>query len=238
MNTKASEIFRNLDAGIMILVKAADLYTLQLLARRRNEQVSQDLIDIILRENRISGFTIDSNVYLPEEIAMLERTGLFRQVGEQIVLATYTAVEIYLIEKFKEYFSHRLRNASPELVQRTLNRFTFRSLQEISGHYFDILGIHLPSFDFQFFTDAKARFVPHDSWAALNLLSTARNEIAHKGSSSSYKIAIPVDSWYPFEFVRGWVSHFDANFDIFVYEEQEPSLIKDYKQRLQQLTGK
>ena len=215
----------------MTLVKSADLYSLQLLARERKTQVPTDLIDIILTDNRISGFTVDGGMYRPHEIAMLKSTGLFRRVGEQIVLATYTAAEMYLTEKFKEYLAFRYSQSSPELLQALLDRLSFRSLQEIKKHYSDLLDIHLPFFEIQMFTTDKCNFQPRDCWEAFNILSTARNDIAHLGYSKAYKVDTPVDSWYPFEFVRTWIAQFDSNFDMLMFARQETSLIVEYKQR-------
>jgi hypothetical protein len=152
-------------------------------------------------------------------------------------LATYTAVEIYLIEKFKEYYTYFLRDIPSGFVKNSIKRFSFRSLEEIKNHFFDVLNIHLPSFEIEYYTNDKSEFQPKDSWTALVLLAKARNEIAHTGQSTNYKIITPMDSWYPFDFVRRWVSLFDANFDLFIYQQSETSLIKEYKQRLQQLTS-
>lgn len=234
METKAIDIFRSLEVGILNVVKAADLFTVHLLSNYRKTETSHEIIQIVLNGSNVSGFTVWGGTYKSDEITMLEQTGHIRQIGEQIVLATYTALEIYLIQKFKEYYAHILRDRTSNFVQNTLRRFSFRGLDEIKKHYSDILSVHLPSFDIEYFSDEKSHFQSKDSWTAISLLSIARNEIAHSGASSSYKITSPMDSWFPFDFARRWVSLFDANFDFYFYQGTETSLYKEYKQRLQQ----
>ena len=67
------------------------------------------------------------------------------------------------------------------------------------------------------------------------LISDARNEIAHTGKSSKYKIVTLMDSWYPFDFVRRWVACFDVNFDNLIFYNRETKLIKDYKVKLNKI---
>lgn len=234
MEPKAKDVFRSLYVGILNIIKAADLFTIQLLSKRRHIPDVQELIDTVLTSPNISSFTKWGEMYRPEEFKLLEETGHFRQIGEQIILSTYTALEIYLILKFKEYYSYALQDNDPDFIQNTFNKFSFRSLKEIKSCYFDILKIHLPSFDFQYFTDEKSSFQAKDSWAALTLLANARNEIVHRGSSTNYRIITPLDSWYPFEFAGMWVEHFDTNFDMFFYSKIKTSLYREYEQRLKQ----
>ena len=123
-------------------------------------------------------------------------------------------------------------------MQNSLKRFSLRSLEEIKGHFSDVLDIRLPSFEIEYLTNDRSQFQPKDSWTALILLAKARNEIAHTGQSTKYKLVTPMDSWYPFDFARRWVSQFDANFDSIIYQKRETVLIKEYKQRLRQLSSK
>ncbi len=217
MENKAIEIFASLEFGILNLVKAADLLTIHLISNHRHTELPQDIIQSILNGPNVSGFAVWGGTYKPDEIAMLEQSGHVRQVGEQIVLATYTALEVYLIQKFKEYYAHVLRDKTSDLVQNMLKRFSFRSLDEIKQHYSEILEIHLPSFDVEYFSDELSHFQEKDSWSAIILLSKARNEIAHFGVSTSYRVVSPMDPWYPFDFARRWVYQFNDNFDLRFY---------------------
>ena len=232
MEFTAFKSYMDLVTGIMTLVNAADIYTVHLLSNHRKVPVSLDLIESILEENNISGFTLVGEAYTKEDISMLDKTDRLRRIGEQIVLATYTAVEVYLIDKFKEYYSFRTIELAPSFVESTLTRFSFRDLREINKHYYEVLGIHLPSFDIDFHSSKLSNFQPPDSWAALNLLAQARNEIAHHGKSKSYRVTTLMDSWLPFELARGWVAHFNLNFDKMIYDGQESELIKEYKKTL------
>jgi len=236
METQAQQVFDGLEKGILNIIKAADLFTIHLLANNRNEEPSCEVIQAILTGPAISGFSLLGESYNKEEINMFENREHVRRIGEQIILATYTAVEVYLIAKFKEYYTYFLKDIPSGLAQNSIKRFSFRSLEEIKNHFFDVLDIHLPSFEVEYYTNTKSQFQPKDSWTALVLLAKTRNEIAHTGQSTNYKIITLMDSWYPFDFARRWVSLFDANFDFFVYQQRETELIKEYKQRLQQLT--
>lgn len=152
-------------------------------------------------------------------------------------MASYTAFELYLINKFEEYYKFILKNNSEIFIRNSIKRLPRRSLEEIKKLYFDLLDIHLPSFDIEFFITGKGTFQPKTSWDAIILLSRARNEIAHQGESESYKITTLVDSWYPLDFCRRWVDLFDINFDYLIYEGRETSLIKEYKERVSKKSG-
>jgi len=104
-------------------------------------------------------------------------------------------------------------------------------LSDIKRNFTDILDIHLPSFDIDFFSDKECSFHPKDSWDAINILSKARNEIVHEGTSKSYVVKTLMDSWYPFDFSRRWVSLFDANFDSLIFNNHETMLVKEYKKK-------
>lgn len=236
MDTKAIDIFRSLEVGILNLVRAADLLTIHLVSRHRGIKVDRDLVRTVLGSPMVSGFTMSGDAYKPDEISMLEQTGHLRQIGEQIVLATYTSLEIYLIQKFTEYYAYKMLDKPPGFVQNTLKRFSFRGLDEIKRHYSEVLDVYLTFFDIEYYSDDKSHFQPVDSWAAIKLIESARHEIAHQGVSTSYKIVTPLDSWYPFEFTRRWVASFDANFDLFFYKGQRTSLYEEYERRLQQST--
>jgi len=40
----------------------------------------------------------------------------------------------------------------------------------------------------------------------LSLLSDIRNDVAHKGMTDKFKISTLMDCWYPYEFVRGYIT--------------------------------
>jgi hypothetical protein len=229
---KAIDIFERLEKGILNIIKAADIYTLHIIAEYRNNEVDKETINAILKSNRISGFNVVGFLYKDEEIKLLTEHAHIKNIGEQIVFATYTTLEIYLIEKFKEYYQYFLRDKDAAFVENSLKTFAFRSLKDLEKHYYEILTIHLPSFDIEYYSDDKSSFQHKYSWEAICTISKARNEIAHDGESKKYKIVTLLDSWYPFEFVRRWVRFFNDNFDYLIYEGKETRLIKEYKNRL------
>lgn len=229
---KAINTFHKLEEGIVGIIKTADIYTVHVIAKYRHEEPDKDLINRLLMSNKISGYALHSWSYTDKEIKALEENGLLKGIGQQIVLATYTALELYLIEKFKEYYRYKLKANNTTLVEKSIERFYFRGLEDIRTYYWELLEIHLPSFDIEYHTAEKSSFHPKDSWDAIRTLSEARNQIAHCGESAVYKVITLLDAWYPFDFVGRWVILFDANFDSLVYKGYETNPIKEYKKRL------
>ena len=199
---KSIDIFGEIERGILNIIKAADIYALHLIAECRHEPVDKEGINAILKFNQISGLNLCSLFYKDEEIKLLESHGHIKNIGQQILLATYTALEIYLIEKFKEYYRYFLRDKDAAFVEKSLERFPFRGLEDLKKHYYELLTIHLPSFDVEYYSDDKSSFQPKNSWEAILIISKARNEIAHHGESKEYKVVTLLDSWYPFDFVE------------------------------------
>ena len=117
MKTQAKKVFDDLEKGIMNIVKATDIFTIHLLANARKEDPSREVIQTVLTSPAISSFSLLGQSYNREEIRMFEDKEHVRRIGEQIILATYTAVEIYLIEKFREYYTYFLRVSRPPLCR-------------------------------------------------------------------------------------------------------------------------
>lgn len=230
--SSAIEIFRKLEKGILTIINAADIYCVHLIAKYRNGEVDKDLIDRLLISNRISGHALHSWSYKNKEIKALEESRVLKGIGQQIVLAACTALEFYLIEKFKEYYRYKLQAKNTTLVEKSIEKFYFRGLDDIRTYYWELLEIHLPSFDIEYHTAEKSSFHPKDSWDAIRTLSKARNEIAHYGESEVYNVITLLDAWYPFDFVRRWVILFDANFDSLIYKGYETNPIKKYKKKI------
>jgi hypothetical protein len=235
---KALEAFNIQEKGILNIIRAADIYAICLLAKISASELNKEQIDEILKGNKITGYNLLSNHYTEYELNYLKDNGHFREIGQQIIFQTYTMLELYLISKFKEYYLFLTRVEPNKIMHETLKRFSFRNLSDIKRNYDDIIDIHLPSFDVDYiFSDKNCLFQPKDSWGAINIISKARNEIAHQGYSISYPVSTLMDSWYPFEFTRRYIDLFDANFNIFIYKKYETSLIKEYKIRKESLKG-
>ena len=229
---KAIEIFKELENGVLELCKAADVYAMHIMAKLRNSEPDTEVINRILFDNSVSFFNLVGDAYRDDEIKILQENKSFRRIGEQILLSSYAALEIYFIEKFKEYYRFLCKDAPQNIVEETLKRFSFRNLDEIKRHYDEVLGIHLPTVEMdRIVTTNKANFEPESCWDAICMLAKERNNIAHTGAAKDYQVVTLLDSWYPFEFVRRWVMLFDYNFDMSIYEKREPPLIKEYKKR-------
>jgi hypothetical protein len=236
---EAMYLFTELEKGILHSIKAADLYTIHLIAIQRNEQPNQQLIQDIVMNEKISGLTIFSMSYKKEEKEILKEKGYLINIGNQIILATYTALEFYLVNKFKEYFQYRLKGVNSINGEKTLEKLSFRSLDNIKDLYKDILGIYLPQFEMRdILVDGQSSFKPESAWEGITTIEKARHEIAHKGKAKTYKINILPDVWDPFNFVRRWVTLFDANFDTLIYEDSPTQLIREYQKRVEGLPNK
>jgi hypothetical protein len=236
---KAMYLFTELEKGILHTIKAADIYTIHLVAIQRNEQPNQQIIQDIIMNEKISGLTIFSMSYRKEEKEKLEEKGYLINIGNQIILATYTALEFYLTNKFKECFQYRLKGVNTINGEKTLEKLSFRSLDNIKDLYKDILGIYLPQFEMrEILVDEHSSFKPESSWDGIKTIEKARHEIAHEGKTKAYKITILPDVWHPFNFVRRWVTLFDVNFDLFIYEGRATQLIREYQKRVERLPNK
>ena len=226
----ALEAFNVQEKGILNIIRAADIYAICLLAKIREVVPNMAQIAEILEGNKITGYNLLSFHYTDDELIQLKEKGHFKEIGQQIIFQTYTMLESYLISKFKEYYLFLTSGQLPKIMNECLQRFGFRSLSDLKRNYFDILDIHLPSFDVEYiFSDEKCSFQPKDSWDAINIIAKARNEIAHQGVSLSYPVSTLMDSWYPFDFTIRWIDLFDANFNMFIYENRGTALIKEYK---------
>jgi len=228
---KAIEEFNKLRRGVLGIVKAADVYALHLIASIRKEEPDIEGINSIITKGKVSVLNITSQMYSKSELEILENEGHFTEIGQQIIVATHTALESYLNLKFQEYYRFLSFDSKESLVEETLNRIRFRSLKDISKAYFKFFGIHIPSIDINYYGANDCNFKPINSWEALRLISDTRNDIVHKGCSSDYKITTLMDSWYPFEFVMRWVDQFNLNFDYFIYEGKETKYYSNHKEK-------
>lgn len=228
----AKEIYKSQEENILNLVKAADIFALNLLAKFRNSPAPpNDTIESILN-GAVSIVNFTAFAFNESERDLLARDGHFKSIGQQILATSYTAIELYLTNKFYEYYKSAMNGLSDKFIETSINQLYIRNLKDISKLFYEFFEIHLPSFDFDFFTGEGCNFRPSTAWDALMLLSTARNEIAHEGESVSYKITTLVDSWYPFEFTRYYVEYFEDNFDDFVYRKKVSSLVLEHNERL------
>jgi hypothetical protein len=236
---QALSLFKELEQGILQTIKAADIYAIHLTAIHRNSQPNQQQIIDIITSNKISGLTLLSMFYTESEKKHFQAKGHLVNIGNQILLATYTALEFYLENKFKEYFQCHAKDVNGVKTEALLNKLSFRSLDNIRDLFKDILGIYLPLFEMSSFAvDPDSLFKPKSTWDGIKTIEKARHEIAHEGKSKSYKVSLLPDVWDPFDFVRRWVDLFDANFDALIYENKISPLVKEYKKRVAELIKK
>jgi hypothetical protein len=227
----AIEQFHAQEQGVLGIVQASDVYALHIIANIRNTNPDMNVINSILSGKSISGLNIAGDLYTKDELRLFEKEGHFKEIGQQIIVATHTALESYLILKFREYYRHLSSSSDTTLVEESLKLISFRSLEDFKKLYKKFFKIHIPSFDIDYYSSKGCNFQPKNSWEALNLIYNARNDIVHKGYSVEYKVTSLMDSWYPFEFIRKWVTSFDANFDSYIYQNKETQLFLEHKER-------
>ena len=229
---KALALYINLKNGIRLQFEAAGLYCESLLAIINDRPIDKEHVKKLITEPVISGLNMFEMFYTDSDFEYLEKNEKLKHLAQQILFSTYTALEIYYIEKFKEYLKTKLEDLEPSIKKTIINKISFRSIEEIKDNYLKYLGIHLPSFGIsRIYTQPKCSFQPSSSWDAILTIANARNEIAHTGISKSYKITTLLDCWYPYEFVNDYVTLFNTNFDSFLLENKKGKLIIEYERR-------
>lgn len=224
--------FRKQEENIQHLLRAADVYTQHELAAMRKKPVDHQLISSIVESGGISTLAYSCRMFLTQdEYDGLRQSGRTKKICEEIVLAVYTAVEHYLINKFTEYLRHSLSGQSARMMAAIEKSISFRSLKQIRNNYLSFLAIDLRSFEPGQGGFEESWFRPDTGWRGLEMLSEARNEIAHEGTSKSYPIFYLVDAYSPLDFAARWIELFDCNFDALIYENKRYRLVIEHDQR-------
>ncbi|CAD7782391.1 hypothetical protein DMNBHIDG_03066 [Candidatus Methanoperedenaceae archaeon GB37] len=227
MNYKAIDKFNELEKGILEIIRAADIFTIELVQLRRGTDFAKNLIKDLLTKGKISSFVIFRDSYSQKEIEDLKREPRLRSIACQIVLASYTALEVYLVNKFKEYLSFRMKNCPQGIKEAILKMIRFRDLKEIKKNYTDFIGIHIDKFEPGHFpVDYKSNFKENTWWESLLQISKARNEIAHRGISETTQLILLPDAWECFDLCRRWVNLFNINFDRYIYKNELTDYVK------------
>lgn len=230
---KAIDKFHELETGVLGIVRASDIYARLTMCKIRNENPDIKSIMSLMSSKKISGLNLVGSAYTKEELDLLKNENFFTPIGQQIIVASHTALETYLILKFKEYYRYIFSTSDKLLIEESLKLINskLRGLDDFKEAYKKYLKIHIPSFEIDYYSSQDCNFEPKNTWNAMMLLYQTRNNIVHKGTSVDYEITSLMDSWYPFEFITRWVSLFDTNFDYFVYEKRETKLYIEYKNR-------
>lgn len=231
----AIEAFRNQEENIKHLLRAADVYTQHVIAVMRGVEADSKLIHRIVTEGGISTLNYSWRFFLSQkEYEKLRNEGQTRKICEEIVLSIYTAIEQYLISKFKEYLKYTLSSQSDHIYEAVEKRISYRSLSQIKSNYKEYLNIHLPSFEPEEGGFEESWFQPRSSWEGVTMLSEARNEIAHEGTCKKYSIFYLIDAYAPLHFATRWVTLFDSNFDSAVYEGKRfYRFVKEHDERFE-----
>ncbi|VAW49868.1 hypothetical protein MNBD_GAMMA04-985 [hydrothermal vent metagenome] len=232
----AIEAFNKQEENIGHLLRAADVYTQHVIASLKNSSVNNELISKIVNEDELSTLNYSWRFFLSEqEYEKLKEKGQTRKICEEIVLSVYTAIERYLIDKFKEYLAHSLSSQSERVYLAVEKRISYKSLKQIKDNYRDYLDIHLPSFEPEQGGFEESWFQPKTSWEGITLLSDARNEIAHEGTARSFNIFYLIDAYAPLHFATRWVSLFNINFDSMIYDGEKHRFVKEHDDRYEKI---
>ncbi|RJR50710.1 MAG: hypothetical protein C4576_04920 [Desulfobacteraceae bacterium] len=233
---KPKALFDELEKGLLQLFKAADLYNFHLIALARNEDPPGQLIKDIIATNTISTYSIFEGLYSKSEQEEFAKRGYLRAIGDQILLATYTALECYLIEKFNEYVEWKGKDKEERTI--ACARRMRRSLDDIRNGYSEILDIHLAHFELnESWMSPYPDFQPSTTWQRIREIENARHEVAHRGRADSCVVRFLSNAWEPFDFARRWVTAFDANFDSLIFHGTPTPMIKGYQKRVAQVRG-
>lgn len=220
MKANPLQSFNQTCDSILSLIRCADIYGLHTLSLLRDEIADHTLIEKIIKDKEVSLHAHSWQWTMrEEEREAFDKDGHLRSICEHIVFASYVAVEAYLIEKFKEYFSHLYKAPDQERQALLVKGFSFRSLEEIKKLYSRFLGIGLAQFNHpQVSTYAEAEwFDPSSCWEGLLKLEACRHQLAHGGRMNSENLVVLVDAMSVYQFSRRYVNLFDANYNDFIY---------------------
>ena len=208
------------EQGILKIVRALDLYAMHVISKLRGRNPPEDAVEAIMSGDKVSILNISDVTLSNDEKDAIKKDGYFREVGEQIIVAAHSAFEHYLVEKFKEYLRFHMKFcATPPREAAVISiAQSMRSLEGIKNAYKETLGIHLPSFDVKFAFNPNSNFSFDSAWEAIVALDKKRHSVVHLGKESPFEIESLMDSWYPFDFTRVWVTHFNHFFDHQIYE--------------------
>lgn len=235
----AFAVFDSMCDGILFSFNAGDVYIHHLLARIEKREVDSAFIENLLLGNRISG-QFAFREHFSESTFQAIRPHI-ETLANQLIVATHSALEIYLQNKFEEFLIHKLQTNERELLLTLIENLNLQSLERIKDAYKKMLGIYLACYEIDrlFVTDNPSLDSRKTSWKRIQILSEARNEIVHAGNSRRTLGEIyPSDSWNLFDFSRRWVHSFDANFNMRIYEDRKPSLIQEYEERVREKLSK
>ncbi|TLS66498.1 hypothetical protein FEF65_10035 [Mariprofundus erugo] len=218
--SEAFDAFVESEKGILNIVRALDLYAVHLIAQIRGQEVPRDTVEAIMSMRKICGLNISNASLTDVELSEIKRNDYFKEVGEQIVISTHSALEHYLQSKFEEYYRYHLKGLPQSVVDESTKQVCrFRSLDDVKKAFTRVLGIHLPSFEIDFDFNPESNFNPGSSWDAILQLNKKRHDVVHnKHDEESFRIETLIDSWFPFEFTRMWVTRFDHFFDHQLYD--------------------
>ncbi len=216
--------FKTQESNIRYLLQAADVYTQHLISGMRQQPADQIAISKIIGENCMSVMNFTRRLVITDsEHEQLRSNGQTKKICEEIVMSVYTAVEQYLINKFKEHLHQLLSSQSSAMREAIDKRVSFRSLDQIKENYREFFGVNVVSIAPNFICIEDCWFQPNSAWEGVVLLSKARNEIAHDGTSKSFNIFYLLDAFAPLNFASSWIHQFDFHFESFVLAQRPAS---------------
>jgi len=210
--SSAFQTFESHYHSIKKLIRSADLYAIHSLASIKHEPVDLGLIEKIIKNENSHSLMVHGWEFIMSESEkkILDQDPHISGLCEQIVQATYISIENYLKNRFEELLSTRLDNKY--LCEGIMKNLSFTSLSRIKKYYADILDIRLAEFKPDITNRPNDWFNPNSPWEGINMLSVARNEIAHEGYSTKYRIKYLSDAYAPWYFSWRWVGIFSSKY--------------------------
>lgn len=193
------------------------------------------MLKSLLSANQISGqFVVREHLPKGDYDATKKR---LIPIVNQLLVATWTIVEVYLKAKFEELLRHKYAGSDSHLIDLVLKDVNVHTFDRLKDKYVDYLSIFLTEYDLDTIFETRNRTIDSKktSWERIRLIQEVRNDIAHNGTQTILGELYPSDLWGLFEFVRNWITSFDTNFNILFYEKRSTTVIKEYQQRVADL---
>lgn len=224
MKSNALTTFERRLERIRSLIRCADVYCLHALAQLRDEQPDLSLIEKIIREGVHSALNWSTGLFMTrEEEKVFIEEGPLKAICDQIVFASYVAIEDFLVAKFKEYYAHKLSILISDIDDYLdRNNIYINGLENIAKRYIKLLDFNIREFDHpQVAVHAEAKwFQPDTCWDGVKKLSMFRNGIAHAKYESRAGPNMLVDAHSVVEFCRRYAVLFDYYYDAKCYHAE------------------
>ena len=182
----ALAVFEALSQGLLYNINAADLYLHHLLSAGKEQVIDNSLVRALLSENRISGqFVIREN--FPEKDYEATKVRMIPIVN-QLLVATWTVVEVYLKAKFEELLRHKYAGSDSHLIDLALKDLNVQTFDRLKDNYVDYLCIFLTQYDLDTIFETRNRTI--DDYVIKEITSACTLLLVDHANISSVNVVI------------------------------------------------